>query len=251
MRGTFPNESEQHTCCNDGASIMILTPEQFKELTQPLIGLPVSLPWKGFGSAIFFELGRLMPLQSTRARHNEGEACISVEWDWRVEADGAVLYGSSNSRPKIEAGIRRLQGKIIESVTITGEVPELVVCFSNGHCLKSMVMVTGDPEWSIKALDGQWIHVVDGKIQTGVGISTTSAREEAVFTLAERTSVRWGVPELEPVAGRCGECAWFIPLDGEGHLLDYGCCAAEAGPFDGRAVARTSGCPAFLTDSSI
>src|SRR5438876_852462 len=79
--------------------------EEFQELIQPLLGLTVSLPWKGYGSAIFLELGSLAPLESQRRHHNKGEACVSVEWDWRVEAEAEVLYGSSNSRPKIEAGI--------------------------------------------------------------------------------------------------------------------------------------------------
>ena len=230
---------------------MSLTPEQFEELTQPLIGLTVSLPWKGYGSAVFFELGHLSPRATKRARHNEGEACISVEWDWRVETEGAVLYGSSNSRPKIEVGIRALQGETIESIVAAGQVPELEVRFSNGHCLKSMVMVTGDPEWSIKVLDGQWIYVRDRKLQVGDGTSTVSSHEEAAFASAERASIRWGVPESEPVAGRCAACASFIRLDGNGHLLDYGCCIAEASPFDGKAVERTSGCPAFSSDAEI
>ena len=230
---------------------MILTREQFEDLTLPLIGLPVSLPWKGYGSAVFFELGDLSPLESRRAHHNKGVACISVEWDWRVEAGSAVSYGSSNSRPKIEAGIRALQGETIDSIGVVGQVPELVVRFSNGHCLKSMVMVTGDPEWSIRVPDGQWIYVRDGILQNGDGTSAASAHEKAAFALAERASIRWGVPAFEPVAGQCAACVSFVPLDGEGHLLDYGCCAAEASPFDGRAVERTSGCPAFATNAEI
>ncbi len=230
---------------------MSLAPEQFELLTQPLIGLPVSLPWKGYGSAIFFELGALAPLTSKRSHHNKGQACIAVEWDWRVEAQGGVLYGSSNSGPKIEAGIRTLQGETVKSIVVAGEVPELIVRFSNGHFLKSMIMVTGDPEWSIKVLDGRWIYVRAGALHVGGGTSSTSAHEEAAFAAAERASIRWGIPKLEPVAGQCASCASFIPLDGNGHLLDYGCCTAEAGPFDGRVVERTSGCPAFVSHAEI
>src|SRR5882724_10666570 len=78
--------------------------EEVQTLIRPLIGLVVSLPWKGYGSAIFLELGRLAPLEYPRQRHNEGEACISVQWDWRVESKTKVLYGSSNSGPNIEEG---------------------------------------------------------------------------------------------------------------------------------------------------
>ena len=230
---------------------MTLTPEQFEDLVRPLIELPVSLPWKGYGSAVFFELGDLSPLKSKRAHHNESAACISVAWDWRIEAGSAVLFGSSNRRPRIAAGIRALQGETIDSIRVAGQVPELVVCFSNGYCLKSMVMVTGDPKWSIKLLDGQWIYVRDGNLQNGDGTSSASAHEEAAFAMAERASIRWGVPKSKPVAGQCAACRSFVPLDGDGHLLDYGCCTAEFSPFDGRSVKRTSGCPAFANNAEI
>ncbi len=230
---------------------MILTSEHFEALTRPLIGLSVSLPWKGYGSAVFFELGDLSSLETKRAHHNKGAACISVLWDWRVEVGSSVLYGSSNSQPRIEAGIRALQGKTIDSLRVVGQVPELEVRFSNDYCLKSMVMVTGDPEWSIKTVGGQWIYVRDGKLQNGESASAASAQEEAAFALAERASIRWGVPASEQVAGRCAACVSFVPLDGNGHLLDYGCCFAEASPFDGRAVGRTSGCHAFASNSEI
>ncbi len=200
---------------------------------------------------MFFEPGNLAPLESKRQCYNKGEACISVQWDWRVEAESTVLYGSSNSGPKIESGIQTLQGKTIEAISVVGQVPELVVRFSNGHFLKSMVMVTGDPEWSIKLLDGRWVYVRAGNLASGEGVWTLSKREEAVFALAERTAARWGVPTANPMLGQCSACASFIPLDGNGSLLDYGCCVAETGPFDGRAVKRTSGCHAFTSEAEV
>ena len=222
--------------------------EDFQVLIQPLVGLTVSLPWKGYGSAIFLELGKLAPLKPPRQRHNEGDACISVEWDWRVESGATVLYGSSNSRPKIASGISALQGKTIQSLAVVGQIPELIVHFSNGHCLRSMVMVTGDPEWSIKLPDGRWVYAKAGSLLMGDGATITTKEEQAVFALAEHTAARWGVPIAEPKRGSCENCASFEPLDGEGHLLDYGVCIAIAGAFDGRVVNRTSGCPSFSSN---
>lgn len=229
---------------------MRLAPAQFEDLTQPLIGLPVSLSWKGYGSAIFFELGVLSPATSQRARRDSGQACIAVQWDWRVEAQGAVLYGSSNSGPEIQASIQSLQRETIESISVVGDVPELIVRFSNGHCLRSMVMGTGDPEWVIKTFDGRWIYVEAGSLHVGDGGSSASGQEEAVFAMAESAAIRWGIPKLEPVVGQCNACVAFVPLDGNGHLLDYGCCSSEASPFDGKAVQRMSGCPAFASDAA-
>jgi hypothetical protein len=65
--------------------------EEFEALVRPVLGLTVSLPWQGYGSAIFLELGRLLSLESPNRRYNEGEACIALSWDWRVESGAAVL----------------------------------------------------------------------------------------------------------------------------------------------------------------
>jgi hypothetical protein len=86
--------------------------EDFPAFVRPLLGLMVSLPWKGYGSAIFLELGQLAPLESPRQHFNQGESCISVEWDWRVEAGAASLYGSSNSGPTIERGIQSASSEV-------------------------------------------------------------------------------------------------------------------------------------------
>ena len=46
--------------------------EEFQALVHPLIGLPVALPWKGYGSAIFLELGRLAPLLGSPGAPGDG-----------------------------------------------------------------------------------------------------------------------------------------------------------------------------------
>lgn len=74
---------------------------EFSDLIQPLLGLPVSRPWLGHGSAIFLELGALRESPGLAASRLDCEACISVCWDWRVEDQRRVLFGSSNSRPCI------------------------------------------------------------------------------------------------------------------------------------------------------
>jgi hypothetical protein len=219
--------------------------EAFVELVRPLVGLTVALPWKGYGSAVFLELGRLASVASRRGHHAEGEACISIEWDWRVEHKCSVVFGSSNTGPQIERGLARLQGSTVESVSIGGAVPELVVVFSNEHSLRSMVMVTGDPEWSIKLPDRRWLSVRAGQLLLGEGSSSLTAEEERAFALAEAAAARWGTPTVEPAPGQCRGCAWLVPIDGEGHLLDYGVCTASQSPFDGKAVHCASGCPVY------
>jgi hypothetical protein len=168
--------------------------------------MTVSLPWKGYGSAIFLELGQLAPLQ-TRRRHERGETCTSFEWDWRVEETETVLYGSSNSRPKIEKGISSLKGTNIKQISVVGSVPELVLDFSNGQTLKSMVMVSGDPQWHIRLPNETWISSESGRLYVGDGgASGTTAEEAAMFDRAEAIAQRWGIPVSEPMSGNCVDC---------------------------------------------
>jgi hypothetical protein len=224
-----------------------LSLEEFQAVVQPLVGLPVSLPWKGYGSTIFLELGELAPL-GPRQRHNRGQACIHIDWDWRVEAEAAILYGSSNSGPKIAAGIDCLRDTTLQSLSIIGHVPELAIRFSNGHRLRSMAMRTGDPEWSIRLTDGRWVCPRGGRLLVGEGGSTVTAERRAAFALAERAASRWGIPVVEPKGGFCMNCSSFVRLDGNGHMLDYGVCLADAGPFDGQIVNCRSGCQVFSKD---
>ncbi len=227
----------------------VLSRDAFHQRTRALIGLTVSRPWKGYGSAVFFELGELTPSGPPHRSHLAGAASIRVEWDWRVEAATAVLYGSSNSRPEIAAGIAALQGTTVQVMTVDGDIPELVIQFSNGHCLRSMVMVTGDPEWSIKLAEDQWIYAQHGELFIGAGADSTLTPSEAVaFARAEQAVTRWGKPSTAPRQGNCIDCASYVPLDGDGPLLDYGCCTAELSPFDGKVVARSSGCAVFSSE---
>ncbi len=219
--------------------------DSFAELVQPLIGLQVSLPWKGHGSTIFLELGQLQPLESKRSHHQRGQACIWIDWDWRVESGTSILYGSSCSRPKINKGIATLQDVRIENLSHVGEVPELVVHFSNGHCLRSMCMVSGDAQWTIRLDKRSWMSIKDGELVVGDGEAEVEGQTDELFSLEEKAGLRWGVPRAEPAGGQCRDCAWFVYLDGDAYLLDYGVCVESTSPFDGRVVNVTSGCASF------
>jgi len=169
-----------------------LTLAEANLLVQPLVGLPVSMPWKGYGSAIFLELGNLV--QPKRSRHHpNGEANISIEWDWRVEEGSTVKYGSSNSRPDIKCGIEGLRGVSIEEILIHGQVPELLIQFSNAQRLVSSVMVTGDPAWSIKLPDANWVSCVGGVVYVGDGSgSETTAEEKGNYCTCRKYSETMG-----------------------------------------------------------
>ena len=214
------------------------------EELKKLKGLKVSLPWKGYGSAVFFELGHLSPLEP-RQRHNRGEACISFDGNWRVEKDGKIFFGSSDSNVKIDRRVKSLQDTIISSIEIVGEVPELLVQLSAGYRLTSMSTQAGDPEWSIKFSSGAWLYPQNGVFVFGDGSSELSDEEAEVFSIAESAANRWGIPKTDLSKGTCSDCRYFVPLDGNASLLDYGVCTCAKSALDGQAININSGCQYF------
>ncbi|MDB2687326.1 hypothetical protein N9Y42_08950 [Mariniblastus sp.] len=215
----------------------------FTKIIQPLIGKPIAHAWKGYGSAIFFEIGEL---KVEKGQNNaSGEHRIAIEWNWRVELGGTVLFGSSNTSPIISDRITELIGAEITSITKYGDIPELLVHLSTGHRIRTAIMVTGDPEWSIRVAGRDWLHVVDGVLTHGPAIANLTLDKTDVFIAESRIADRWGCPQLDPVLGNCIKCDCFIRLNGHGSLLDYGACTAPDSPFDGRIVNTRSGCPQF------
>ncbi len=219
--------------------------QEVEDLLRSLQGLEIALAWKGYGSAVFFELGRLSPPQNNREQHARGEACVMIEWDWRVDPDSLVSSGSSNSGPKIEAGIHELQGSTITGITVVGSVPELVGYFSNGACLRSFSATNGNPQWSIKLPSGAWLSAKNGALCLDAEPEGCSDEESEEADLSVTTANRWGVPKADPAQGALRARSWFRSLDANFNLLEYGVCIAENSPFDGRAVHRRSGCPVF------
>ena len=215
------------------------------EFTTALAGLRISRPWKGYGSAIFLELGELSEIRSFRGGSVTGQACISIEWDWRLELGSSVVVGSSDSGTAIHERLKLLRDHTITSLEVVGEVPEIHVRLSTGHVLRSMAMLKGDPQWSIRTDKDRWLYVKNGELVVGNGVEEISEPENESFVLAESAALRWGVPTSATKVGECRDCRFYVSLDGTGHLLDYGCCTSSQSPFDGRAVYVKSGCPAF------
>ena len=123
-------------------------------------------------------------------------------WDWRVEKGACVHYGSSNSRPQIEQGLYELLGVAIKDLVIQGQVPELLIEFSNGQRLISAAMCTDMSEWNVRLPGPVWISCDKGVIYSGEGEALgLSPEEEAGFDHAHRTAKRWGTPTSEGAGG--------------------------------------------------
>jgi len=119
----------------------------------PLIGLPLSHLWRGYGSAIFLEFGRLTP--STRTRrdgtpHNpRGEFGLMIQWSWRIEGFRSILCGSWSEEPLWEPTFDLLRNKAVAELSVVGRLPEIVVALSESLYVSSFMTAEGDPQWSL------------------------------------------------------------------------------------------------------
>lgn len=226
---------------------------QFNELIRPLLSLPLSRLWRGYGSALFLDLGELRPLPRKLPNsrpHLLGEASIQLQWDWRFETDTAIACGSSNSGPRIDAYIAAHQELAIVSLTLEGRPPELTLTFADSQRLHSMSMLQGDPQWRIRLQDHSYLSCENGllihksKDETAIGLSD---EEREAVALGDVAASRWNEPRVEPVGGDCRTCRFFVYLDGSFALTEYGGCANAASPFDGRIVNVRSGCPQYTS----
>ncbi len=224
-----------------------LTIAEANLLLHQVLNMPVSLPWKGYGSAIFLELGTLAPLERPRQRHQKGDATFYIGWDWRVEEGAKVVYGSSNSRPQIVDGISTLIGTSIKTIAIQGQVPELFIEFSNGQRLISAAMCTDVSEWNVRLPGSRWIDCSYGIVYVGNGDNALglTPEEESESENIRITAERWGVPVSGERAGHCNSCRAMVRIDGDHFFLDYGVCSSRDSPYDGRVVNMKSSCPAY------
>jgi len=139
---------------------------EFDDLVSELVGMRVSHSWRGHGSAMFLELGRLrkVPLRRKGEFGLKGQATAMIEWDWRVEGPHSVKFGSSSGNRRLNRGITSLKGTRINAISLVGSLPELRISFDDGRALQSCVMVEGQPEWCLFLKDRSWLCVRRGTI---------------------------------------------------------------------------------------
>ncbi len=226
---------------------MAAEPQDFDELVSPLIGKTISHAWKGYGSAIFLELGKLQ--HGKQNRHPSGESCIWIEWDWRVEDNLRVLGGSSESNPSIEKTLQGLAGRKISEISISAPPREICVILDDNTKLRTMSAATGDPQWTVRLPDNRYISTVAGVLRASDGSEAfeMTTHEEAACKHAEITAKRWGRTPKSRNPKHCRDCNLFVPIDGNFDLLDYGVCTCADGPNDGKAVHVWDYCEEFET----
>jgi len=144
-----------------------ITPKQFRTLTRPLVGLTVTRPWRGYGSAIFMELGQLHrePFRTRTGGYSlKGQATIMIQWSWRVERQRSIAFGSWSGNRKITNGVAKLKDHSVEEIQLEGHLPELYMTLSDNLWVHSFATTESQPEWAVFLFDGSWIAVNRGRI---------------------------------------------------------------------------------------
>ena len=136
----------------------------------PLIGLPVSRIWQGYGSAIFLEFGTVQPRQRLDGSpgNPRGEWTLMIEWSWRIEGKRQIWCGTFSDGERWPRAFSRLEGANVASVTLYGRLPEIDLGLSNGLHLLSMMTAEGDPAWKLSKQAGgssTCVRVRSGKLR--------------------------------------------------------------------------------------
>ncbi len=123
----------------------------FEDYRREVLGLCVSHAWRGYGTAIFLEFGRLSP--RTKRDGTTGNPCgiftLMIEWSWRVEESEKIAFGSWSDDSIWEAGLSNLIGQCVTDVDLFGRLPELQLSLSNKFYLMSFMTAEGDPAWAL------------------------------------------------------------------------------------------------------
>jgi hypothetical protein len=116
-----------------------------------LIGKAVSHVWRGHGSAIFLEFGKLT-LSTKKGKapgQPVGELSLMIEWSWRIERPKSILGGSWSAEGRWPEMFEKLKGATVSEVHVCGELPEICVSLSNGLRVASFMTAEGQPEWAL------------------------------------------------------------------------------------------------------
>jgi hypothetical protein len=152
-----------------------MTPaDGFASFAASLVGLPISHVWRGYGSAIFIELGELFP-RSNRdgsAGHPEGEVSLGIEWSWRIEDHAAIRCGSWSDEALWEPALDTLRGARVAQCELFGALPEIALTTDTGVRFLSFSTTDGQPQWHfVDRRDGpeRWFTVREGQLHLGDG----------------------------------------------------------------------------------
>ena len=148
--------------------------ETFHAFAGTLVGLPISHVWRGYGSAIFIEIGKLSPRyrRDGSPGNPDGEVSLGVEWSWRIEDRASIICGSWSEEQRWESALDMLRDARIAQCELLGALPEVVIETQSGIRFLSFSTTSGQPQWHIvDRRDGlaRWFTVREGQLHLGDG----------------------------------------------------------------------------------
>jgi len=152
----------------------VITLEQFNEFFRSIINLPINLVWRGYGSAVFLEIGEISEkvIYNTKRDKSrivkEGQFGLMIEWSWRVEKQKSIYFGSWSTDRIIDNRLPKLQHKTIKNIEVIGRLPELIIEISDGLWLHSFATSESQPRWCLflnrNEQPKKWIISEKGKL---------------------------------------------------------------------------------------
>jgi hypothetical protein len=135
-----------------------------------LVGLPLSRLWRGYGSAIFLQFGRLTPRtrRSGGPGNPTGELELMIQWSWRIESAVSILCGSWSEEHLWEPSFDLLRNKVVVELSAVGRLPEIVVALTEGLYVSSFMTAEGDPQWSLFDRRERTLSVLEGQLKLDV-----------------------------------------------------------------------------------
>jgi len=109
-----------------------ITVRKVKKDLQQIADKRISRAWKGYGSALFLELGEL---HNELAWEKEGKPAIAPTGEWTLSSEGSwkltknnkeVLDAENASKEEIIALIKKFEGLHIKSIVITNKLELLL-----------------------------------------------------------------------------------------------------------------------------
>ena len=159
---------------SDAAKMQIMKPiEAFELFAASLIGMPISHVWRGYGSALFVELGTTMPRTRRDGSPGNPEGEVSLgEWSWRIEDRTSILCGSWSEEDLWEPAFDQLRNGRVARCELFGLLPEVILTADSGIRLLTFSTTEGQPQWHlVDRRNGppRWFTVREGDLHLGDG----------------------------------------------------------------------------------
>jgi hypothetical protein len=152
-----------------------MTPiEAFETFAESLTDLPISHVWRGYGSAVFIEFGKLQAVaKRDGSRGNpQGEVSLGVEWSWRIEDQTTIRCGSWSQEDLWEPAFDTLRNARIVRCELFGALPEVTITTDRGIRFLSFSTTDGQPQWYLvdrRNGPAHWFTVREGRLHLGDG----------------------------------------------------------------------------------